>query len=383
MKALAGLLVIAAACLGIEEMRRRAVPVVEAEIVRPVRTIALEADSGSQRRYFGSVQGSRRVNLSFRVHGTLQELAAEKGAAVKKGDLLARIDARDFRTKVAQAQGVLAQARAQYSDAAANFRRYEELYQQKVIAAAKYDAYKAQLSVARSAVSQAEAHLAAARDALRDTELRAPFDGVVAERMAENFQDVIAKQPLIVLQDISELEIVFSVPDTDVLLAPVPASADMKQLSRLSASFGVKAHFDAIPDREFPVKLKEFAAQADPRTKTYPVTVTLPQPEGVRVLPGMAVTVTVDFSGGDRKNTFLVPESAILSRTEGDSSDRSVWLYRDGAATLVPVIVNGERNGMIEISSPKLNVGDRVVTAGVHFLREGQKVRLMKEGERQ
>ena len=161
LKVAAGLLVISAACLGIERFREHAAPVDESEIVRPVRTVALEADSGAQRRYFGSVQGSRRVNLSFRVHGTLKELKAEKGAAVKKGDLLARIDPRDFRTKVEQAQGVLAQARAQYSDAAANFRRYEELYKQKVIAAAKYDAYKAQLSVARSAVSQAEAHLAA------------------------------------------------------------------------------------------------------------------------------------------------------------------------------------------------------------------------------
>lgn len=381
LKIAAGLVLIAAACLGIERFREREEQAAKKEIVRPVRTIALETDSDSERRYFGSVQGSRRVNLSFRVHGTLKELAAEKGAMVKKGDLLARIDPRDFRTKVEQAQGMLAQARAQYSDAAANFKRYEELYRQKVIAAAKYDAYKAQLNVARSAVSQAESHLAAARDALRDTELRAPFDGVVAERMAENYQDVIAKQPLIVLQDISELEIVFSVLDTDVLLAPVPASADVRQLSGIVADFDMKARFDAIPGREFPVKLKEFAAQADPHTKTYPVTVTLPQPEGVRVLPGMAVTVTVDFSGGTRKNVFLVPESAILGGSEADSPLRSVWLYRDGTVTLVPVIVNEWRNGMIEISSTGLAAGGRIVTAGVHFLREGQKVRLMKEGE--
>ena len=153
---------------------------------------------------------------------------------------------------------------------------------------------------------------------------------------------------------------------------------DEKELAKVSGAFGMEARFDAIPGRTFPVKLKEFVVQADVRTKTYPVTVTLPQPEGARVLPGMAVTVTVDFSGGTRRNVFLVPESAILGG-EADGPTRSVWLYRDGTVTLVPVTVNEWRNGMIEISSAGLAAGGRIVTAGVHFLREGQKVRILSD----
>ncbi len=381
-KIILGIALICAACMGIEEFRRRGGPAPEPELVRPVRTAPLDPDAALDvRRYFGSVQGSQRVNLSFRVPGTLQQLSAEKGSWMKKGDLLAALDPRDFRTSLEQVSGVLAQARAQYNDAAANFKRYEELYNQKVIAAAKFDSYKVQLNVAQSAVRQAEASVSAARDALRDTELHAPFDGVVADRMVENFQDVTAKQPVISFQDVSTLEIVFSVPEQDVLLAPVPAGADMKKIAELSAAFRMTAHFDAIPDRSFPVKLKEFGAQADANTKTYPVTVTLPQPEGALVLPGMAVTVAVDFSGSSSGDTFLVPRSAILDG-DAEGAESSVWLFRDGSVTLVPVIVEGGIGDMVEIKSQSLVPGGRIVTAGVHFLHEGQKVRLQKEGER-
>ena len=380
LKMFAGIAMIIVACFGIESFRklRRIEP--EPEIIRPVRTAVLGKTAGENgvRNYFGAVQGSQRLNVSFRVSGTLKELGAEKGASVKKGDLLARLDSRDFRTRLEQAQSVLAQARSQYGDASANFKRYEELYKQKVIAAAKYDEYKAQLNVTRSAVRQAEAGVTAARDALRDTELRAPFAGVIADRMVENFQDVVAKQPIVSLQDVSTLEIVFNVPDKDVLLAPVASGIDMKELLRVSQSFDMTARFDAIPGRVFPVKLKEFGAQADPGTKTYPVTVTMPQPEDARVLPGMAVSVAVDFAGSRKEETtFLVPQAAIL----GDVVMRSVWRYRDGSVESIPVAVLAAHGDSVEISASQLNEGDVIVTAGVHFLREGQKVRLMKAGD--
>lgn len=378
LKIAAGLATILAACVGIEGFQQLRKPSSEPEIVRPVRTIRL--DSGvdeSVHRYFGIVQGAKRVNLSFRVSGPLLELPAEKGVSVKKGDLLGRIDPRDFQTRLTQAQAVLAQTRAQYNDAATNFKRYHELYKQKVIAAAQYDAYKTQLNVTRSAVQQAEAQLQTAADALRDAELRAPFDGVIVDRMAEKFQDVLPKQPILSLQDISTLEIVFAVPDKDVLSVPVPDDIDACDLAQYAASFIMEARFDAIKGRSFDVHLKEFAAQADPRTKTYPVTVIMPQPEGARVLPGMAVTVTVDFAGV-AKSRFLVPEPAVLA---GENGERWLWRFENGQVERVPVLVAGWKGTHLEVSGEKLRDGDLIVTAGVHFLRDGQKVRLMKAGE--
>ncbi|MGI6074972.1 MAG: efflux RND transporter periplasmic adaptor subunit [Pyramidobacter sp.] len=374
------MLLIAAAVRGLEEFRKYRTPQAEKEVIRPVRTVVLKDGSYDRiRRYFGAVQGSQRANLSFRVSGPLLELPAEKGFAVKQGDLLARIDPRDFRTKLEQAKGVLAQARAAYSDAVGNFKRYEELYRQKVIAEAAYDAYKTQLEVTRSAVQQAQTQVTAAADALRDTALLAPFDGIVVDRMVENYQNVLPKQPIVNFQNIDTLEIVFNMPDKDVLLVPVPDGESVRDiLDRAGKNFKITAVFDAIPGHEFALKLKEFGVQADPSTRTYPVTAVMPQPDNFRVLPGMAVTVCVDYSGGVSDNSWEVPESAVLSDEDGG---KWAWRYGDGRVSRVAVTVLGWHGGALKIQSPELRPGDIIVTAGVSFLSEGQAVRLMKAGD--
>lgn len=383
MKVAAGFCVILAICAGLGALRMRGGSEAEPEVNRPVRTVGLESVSGEKtKRYFGTVQGARRVDLSFRVSGPLKQVLVEKGASVKKGDLLAAIDPRDFRTRLKQAQGAQAQAQAQYDDASANFRRYDNLYKQKIVAASTYDTYKAHLEVTRSALRSAQAQTAAAMDALKDVELYAPFDGIIADRMVENFQDVTAKQPVIRLQDISTLEIVFALPDNDVLLAPLPASADLKELVKDTQSYSMEARFDAVPSRAFPVRLKEFAAQADPNTKTYPVTVTMPQPGDVRILPGMAATVTVRFSTSEMSSDerYLVPATAILN----EGGDRCfLWRFEEGQVHRVPVTTGGPHDGgMLEVSGPDLREGDRIVAVGVHFLRDGQRVHSMEETDR-
>ncbi|MBQ9528375.1 MAG: efflux RND transporter periplasmic adaptor subunit [Fretibacterium sp.] len=378
LKIATGLCAVAAVCFWLGMLREQKAAEPEPEIVRPVRTVTLGGGSGEGvRRYFGTLQGGRRVDLSFRVSGPLKEIAVEKGASVKRGDLLATLDPRDFQTRLKQAQSAQAQAQAQYSDAQTNFTRYENLYNQRAISKAQYDASKTQVDVTRSAVSTAAAQTAAARDALRDTELRAPFDGIIADRMVENFQDITAKQPVFSLQDISTLEIVFNIPDNDILLAPIPAGANLKMLVEGDGTlFTLTARFDAMPDRAFPLKVKEFAAQADPRTNTYPVTATMPRQRDVNFLPGMAVTVEVDFRPDGNAQTagkYFVPATAILN--EG-TPENYLWRLAKGVVSRVPVTVGGPRNdGALEVSGPDLHDGDVIITAGVHFLREGQKVR--------
>ena len=378
-KIAAGITALSSAYWGLETFRRRENPEPRPEIVRPVKTVRLGgAQGGSGSEYFGFIQGARRVNLSFRVPGTLAELPAEKGASVEKGALLARLDPRDFRTQLAQAESRQAQARAQYGEAESNFKRYSALYQQKVIASAQFDAYRTQLNVARAALNAATAQTEAARDALKDTELRAPFDGVVADRLVENFQDVTAKQTIVSFQDLSTLEIVFDVPDKDVLRAPVPVSADVKELARLSGDFRLAARFDAVPGRSFPVQLKEFSAQADPQTGTYAVTVTMPRPEDVRALPGMSVTVAADLGGSERDGWFSVPATAVVS--EGKEG-AFLWRYQDGQVGKISVRIGQPGpKGTLEVRSAQLRGGELIVIYGAHFLHDGQKVRLMDEG---
>ena len=379
-KIIIGILIIAGVCYGLNTMRQKQEPEHEPEIVRPVRTIRLQGSGESfTRRYFGTVQGSKRAELSFRVSGTLNKINVEKGASVKRGALLATLDPRDFNTRISQAQSALSQAQAQHKNAEADFKRYENLYKQKVIARAQYDTYKTQVDVTKSAVNSAQANLKSARDALKDTELRAPFDGVIADRLAENFQDVTAKQTIFNLQDLTALEIVFNIPDNDILVAPMPKFRTLQDLKNHAELSTINARLDALPDNLFPLTIKEVATQAT-AANTYPVTAVMPHHDNIRILPGMSVTVEVDYSGGTAKaendGKFSVPITAI--RSQGGAN--YVWRYAVGQVSLVPVKIGQVRNGgMIDIEGDTLKGGDEIVTAGVYFLHEGQKVRLSEE----
>ena len=385
MKRLFNILVLAAVVFGayraLEIFRKQKGEAPKAEVVRPVKTVALAGGgTGGVWRYYGTLQGGRRVELSFRVSGPLKEVLVDRGASVKRGDLLATLDPRDFQTLLRQAQSNQSQAQAQFKDAEANFARYENLYKQKVVPKATYDTYKTQVEVARSALNAAAAQTASMRDSLKDTELRAPFDGVIADRMVENFEDVTAKQPIVSLQDISTLEIVFNVPDNDVIWA----SKTTGTASSIESRASIQARFDAIPDQAFPLKVKEFVIQADPNTNTFPITATMPQQQDFALLPGMAATVEVviepdEPAPEDGGLSFLVPATALIGYGGGGSEGtRSVWRYEEGQVRRVSVSTGAPRNdGAIEISGPALRVGDQIIVAGANLLREGQRVRLM------
>ncbi|MBQ3377026.1 MAG: efflux RND transporter periplasmic adaptor subunit [Synergistaceae bacterium] len=390
-----GIAVIIAICFGLGKLRPTREQAPEPEVIRPVRAIRIMNNSNANyvKNYFGTLRGGRRVDLSFRVSGTLNKILIDKGASVKKGDLLAVLDKRDFNTNLKQAQSAQAQAHAQYNDAVTNFRRYENLYKQRAVSKAQYDAAKTQVEVTRSAMNAAAAKTASVRDALKDTELRAPFDGVIADRMVENFQDINAKQAIFSLQDISTLEIVFNIPDNDILLAPLPNDVSLEKMTANDGEklFRLRARFEAIPDREYTLKLKEFTAQADARTNTYPVTATMPQQEDLTFLPGMAVNVEAVFfpelvaatSGGENK--YIVPAAAILNL----NNKNYVWRFNSfgagnntGEVSRVEINIVGPKNGgAFEIESDKLNNQDVIVTAGVNFLRDNQTVRVFSEAK--
>ena len=362
---------------GLEIMRGQKAEVQEKEVIRPVKTVVLRSNGkGGIWQYYGTLQGGRRVDLSFRVSGPISKIAVDKGASVKKGQLLATLDPRDYRTQLQQAQSNQAQAQAQYENAQADFKRYENLYKQKVIPKSTYDTYKTQMDVARSALNAARASTAAVRDSLKDTELRAPFDGVIVDRMVESFQDVTAKQPIFILQDISMLEIVFNVPDNDVIWASKTTSGLSKPDLDVIA---IRAKFDAIPDRTFPLKFKEFVMQADRSTNTFPVTAVMPGQKDVALLPGMAATVEVELKdSAGTEQVFTIPQTAIVT----SSAELYVWrCENDGnnnkIVKRVSVTQNSPHNsGFIEITSDQLKDGDIIVVAGAHLLHENQKVRI-------
>ncbi len=324
------------------------------EVIRPVKSIVVGGDGASLKRTFpGKIRAAEKVDLAFQVSGQLTKLNVRNGQEVKKGEILAQLDNRDFVSN-------LKAAKAEFNRAQAQFERMAELVERQLVSRSEYDQKKASRDVAESDVERTQ-------KALNDTSLRAPFAGVIANRHVENFQDVTAKQAIISLQDPSDLEVVINIPENSILRA----TADRSQINPV-------ASFDALPDKQFTLNLKEFATQADPNTQTFELVFIMDSPEGLTVLPGMSVSVTASVPDRNATSTVkTVPATALFADREGGNS-QYVWIINEADMSISrrAVQVGSLRGQNVEVIEG-VSSGERIVTAGVHYLEEGQKVSLL------
>jgi len=389
-------------------------PPAQADVVRPVKVIKLEGRGTRGRRVFpGTVQGAQQARLSFRVAGPLTQLAAREGLRVRQGELLAQIDARDFQTAVRNSEANLANLRAQLAAmqqarpedirsqeaqlAAAQARlvetratlvRYERLYENDNVSKAEYDQRRAARDVSDADVRRAreglkiaqegarpedieamqariraqESQLDQVRDQLDDTSLRAPYNGTVARVYVENFEFVQAREAIIDLQDLRIIEIVTQIPE--VLIARGPTDPEL-------SGDDLVVIFESLPGQQFPARITEVAAQADPVTRTYAVTLQMQPPSDTNIFAGMTAQVFRKESATD-DTAFNVPVAALLPDAVGVYS---VWrMTASSTAEKVPVEVS-EMAGDSALITGDLAIGDAIIVAGTHHLSEGQRIR--------
>jgi multidrug efflux system membrane fusion protein len=324
--------------------------VVVPEPVKPVKLHTVQAGLAQLDMSLpGRVRAARRSELSFKVSGPLEKLPVNEGQHVKKGDLIAQILPRDFQTAISGAKARELEAEQQYQ-------RYKELYAKRQVSKADFDRYRASRDVTRAGLEDA-------RNALKDTTLLAPFEGVIARRYVENFEKVEAKQPIAYLQLIDQLEILIDVPE--LLMAQF----------RQSGNVEVVAEFDAVAGNSYPLTIKEFSTDADPATQTYQVVLTMEQPEEANILPGMTAKVTVAASEGDDVGyKITIPAIAVLNDAD---SQAYVWLFDRNSKKVAksPVKVGhleGSKNVIVEDG---LEGGEEIVLAGITKLRDGMVVR--------
>jgi RND family efflux transporter MFP subunit len=223
---------------------------------------------------------------------------------------------------------------------------------------------------ARSEVAQAE--LTLAENALADTELRAPFAGRIARRLVENFQNVQAGDGVLILEDITRLEVGIQLPEQDVVLLPPDAPMHGAVVGTVS--------FPSLPGQTFPVTVKELNTRADPRTNTYRVVLSLPRPEDGNILPGMSASFQPALDVVSSQPVYRLPVEAIQATPEGQPF---VWvLAPDGRAVERRSIRKGPISGATIAIPEGLQAGDRVVTRGSAYLADGTQVRVMPAQDR-
>ena len=337
----------------------REAPTEEEPTVRPVKTTLIESTGVQNFREFPAiVRATQQAEVSFRVSGKLKEFPVKEGDEVNQGDVIARLDDTDY--KIA-----LNDARAAYTKALADFKRGKELLPQGHISRSDYDKLDSQYK-------QSNASLQLAKQNVEYTTLKAAFDGNIAKRLVDNFEEVNAKQGIVTLHDTSSLDIIFDIPENLMILV------DRRRRGENPDS-KIVARFQAIKDQEFPLTFKEVATDADSRTQTYKITFTMSPSERFNILPGMTATVIADTSNIEGKElSVLLPVTAVTASTDKQAT---VWLVDEETMTVKPVQV---KVGMMQgdgIEVIGLESGNRVVTTGVVFLREGMLVSLLETGE--
>ena len=392
----------------------RKAPTPTEAVVRPVKTMVVSAGAESKVRTFpGRVEASNKVELAFQVSGTLVNLPVREGQKVAANEVIAQLRPDEFQARLRALQGQLDRARAdlqalragvrpeerlrleaqvraaeaKLANARTEFDRSTQLLRNRVISRTEFDRaetgytvaqqnYQAALqtfeqgNIAReevilakeAEVSGLEGQVVEANLQLEDSTLRAPYDGVIAQRFVEQGQNIRANERVVIFQDVDEIDIAVDVPEA--VMAADLRSADIVQML---------ASFNGAPGLQFPVHIKEIAQRADPITQTFTVRVGMKAPSGVNLLPGMTGIVTLTYRrasilGGQ----ILVPIAAIVRE---NTAGEVAWVIGpDGNVERRPV-KTGSVTGDSMVVLEGLQPGDRIAVAGVQFLHEGMKVR--------
>lgn len=330
-------------------------PPKEVKTVRLVRAMQIgDAKALTGRHFPGRAKAADEINLAFDVRGKLNKRPVKVGDNIAKGQLIASLDPRDFISTTKE-------KRAAYQNAKANFNRAKELIKKSFISQAEYDRFNA-------ATRMASAELDKAMKAQSDAILKAPFSGYISELYVENFQAVQAKQKIARLVNITQIEMIINIPESMISLAPHAEN--------------ISIVFDAFPNHKIPAEIKEIGKEASKTTRTYPVTLVMNQPKGIKILPGMSGNATGHVKQTVKGNStaikgIKIPASATYSpKNDGKSY---VWLINPKTNT-----VHQQAVSLGKISNTGINVseglssGDWIATAGVHYLNEGQEIKIMQ-----
>jgi RND family efflux transporter MFP subunit len=341
-------------------------PAVEPQL-RPVRVEPVYATGGTRVRSFSGVaRADVESRLSFKVAGTIQRLDAKVGDAIQAGQLLARLDPRDFELQVEDVEASLKRAKARARNAAANLERVRGLYEDNNASQNEYDAARAEYDSSAADVSSMEKKLELARAQLSYTRLVSPVSGAISAVRAEVNENVSPGQTVLVLTSGGQPEVEIAVPEAFI--------------ARVRALHRVTVTFDALPGREFDAAVSEVGVASTGLGTTFPVSVRLidPSPE---ILPGMAAEVSVRFETRNATERMVVPPFAVAEDRDG----RFVYVAepREGGLAVArrrPVRVGDLTSEGLEILEG-LEEGDLLITAGVSRIEDGLQVKLPVGGE--
>lgn len=337
----------------------------EIEQVEVLRNVTYKEVSVStptiEKLFSGTVKGATEANLSFRVPGNLMIKYAGLGTRVNKGEILATLDPKDYEINYAESLATLAEAKANVTRTAADYRRYRELFLNDNASKAEFDNSKAAYEASSARLNAVQERLSFAELQLSYTKLIAPFTGTVTVEMADESENLNAGSPVFTLVREETPEVQIFLPE------------DFTNQVRVGEM--VTISIDAISGENYTGVIKEIGSGITGLGNTFPAKVTINEAT-TDIKTGMTAQVTLGLLNPNA-GRLIIPLSSV---SEDGNGDRFIFVVNptgDNEATLVrkKIILGALIGRDIEVLSG-LESGDKVVTAGVNFVSDGQKVKI-------
>ena len=331
----------------------------------PVTVSQVAAGSGAdETRYGGAIEADASVEVAFRVSGVVDQVTTLRGAdgrlrtlqdgdVVRRGTVLARLRQNEFRDQVTDAEASLRQAQA-------DFERAAQLYENRSVSKAEYDAAYARYSAGRARQSQAAISMS-------DASLRSPIDGVILRKAVEVGSLAGPSAPAFTIANTRMVKVVFGVPDVVV--------AGLELGGRLT----IQA--EAMPGTALEGRITRISPSADPSSRVFEVEAAIPNPDG-RMKVGMLATLRLGAGALDAG--LYVPLASVI-RPAGDSTGYAVYVVRDSAGVAsarLRRVTPGETSGNRIAVREGLAGGERVIVRGATIVSDGQPVRIIPVKER-
>ncbi len=330
------------------------------ERVRSIRAIeVVDRSSGELRTFPAQIRAVDVSRLAFEVPGNTRDVKVTQGDRVRQGEVLATLDPAPYEINVQAAEAEVGRAQAQLGEATTELERQDILHSKGWVARATLEQAQATYQTADNQVRYARSRLNLAKRDLEKTVMVAPFDGVIARRLIEPFQEVPRGKTAFEAYIEGAMEAAIDVPETVVggidLGLPGLVVFPTSDIGTLNG------------------RVTEISSSAN-EANSFEVVVTLEDPPA-SVRPGMSASVELILAAPDGGSSFLVPLTAVLP---GEGQGQGfVFVYDPDSSTVrkQPVAGEGVQDNLIQIREG-LSGGEIIATAGVSFLRDGQEVRL-------
>jgi RND family efflux transporter MFP subunit len=335
------------------------------EIIEQVRALKIitvsELATGQIRKFSGVVRATDSSNLSFEVGGRVETVNVDIGDRVRKAQLLAVLDKEPYRLDVDAARAELVKAEAKVVNTKEEYDRQERVYLQGAGAKSKLDRAKYNWDAARSQVNYQIAKLGLAKRNLSKTMLTSPYDGHIAWRSVDPHEEIKVGQKVFAIDAKGALEVHLAVPETTI--------------HRVHMGTPATVRFPTLPGHSVKGRISDIGSAAV-KANAFPVKVGLIEPPA-NINPGMTSEASLLLKDDSQVAGYRVPIQAILPAKEVGQGYAFVYDPETSTVRKTPIRTLGAEQNMVVVSEG-LSAGDIIAVAGVSFLADGMKVKLMQ-----